>query len=193
MEKLRKSVLAAERRNRNFRGHYFSSEQDIREILTEDAVRNALCDKTAGDNCNIAAEHIEHAVRFVADGAYRIFAILVHIRHTKSLLRFIEGDNYQKGLDSRLPFEKEMLKAIFGCEEAAHEFYERQWHFIAPVFCDSVLKRILPIETILPITKEEFLGKGSFGDVYRIDIAPSHQHFKSDKLNSQQVCQCLPV
>lgn len=191
MEKLRDLVLAAERKNTNHWGQWFSSEQDLRDIFTEDTIRNALCDENIQDDCKIDPEHIEQAVKFVIYGAFKIFAILVHIRHTSSLLRFIETDNYQTGLDSRLPFEERRLKAILK-DPASQEFYERQWHFIAPVFCDSVFRRILPPETILPITHQEFLGKGSFGIVYGINIAPSHQQFKSNTSDCQPVCPSRP-
>ncbi|KAF7502473.1 hypothetical protein GJ744_005688 [Endocarpon pusillum] len=179
MEDLRKSILTAQNKNRNIHGQCFVSDDDLRDVLTEEAVRKALRDRETTNDCKLEPFHIDHAVHVVLHGARRTFAILVHIRHTKSILQFIEGDKYQGSrLDDRLPFEKEQLQAIFPAPTIVDEFYERQWHFTAPIFCDSIVTRILPPEMILPIIEEESLGAGGFGDVYGIKIASSHQRFE---------------
>lgn len=178
MEDLRNSILTAQNKNRNINGQCFVSDDDLLNVLTKDAVRKALCDREINKDCKLEPFHIDQAVNAVVHGAHRIFAILVYIRYTKSILQFIESDNYQgSGLDHRLPFEKGQLKAIFPASTTVDEFYERQWHFTAPIFCDSSIKRILPPEIILPIIEEESLGDGAFGNVYSIKIASSHQRF----------------
>lgn len=181
--------MTVQNRNKNIHGQCFVSNDDLREVLTEDAVRKALCDTEISKDCKLEPFLIDQAIDVVVHGAHRIFAILVYIRHTKSILQFIEGDNYQSsGLDHRLPFEKGQLQAIFPIPITVDEFYERQWHFTAPIFCDSIVTRILPPEIILPIIEEEPLGKGAFGHVYSIKIASSHQRYDGVS-QSQEVSQ----
>lgn len=194
MEDLRNSILTAQNKNKNIRGQCFVSDDDLRNVLTEDAVRKALCDREINKDCKLESFHIDQAVNVVVHGAYRIFAILVYIRHTKSILHFIGGDNYQRsGLDHRLPFEKGQLQVIFPAPTIVDEFYERQWHFTAPIFCDSIITRILPPETILPIIEEELIGAGGFGDVYSIKIASSHQRFDGIPQSQLEVSQERPA
>lgn len=194
MEDLRNSILTAQSKNTNILGQCFVSDDDLHNVLTEDAVRKALCDRETNKDCKLEPFHIDQAVNVVVHGAHRIFAILVYIRHTKSILQFIGVDNYQRsGLDHRLPFEKGQLKVIFPASTTVDEFYERQWHFTAPIFCDSVITRILPPEIILPIIEEELLGAGGFGDVYSIKIASSHQRFDGVSQSQREVSQELPA
>lgn len=194
MEDLRNSILTAQNKNRNIHGQCFVSDDDLRDVLTEDAVRRALRDREINKDCRLESFHIDQAVDVVVHGAHRVFAILVHIRHTKSILQFIGGDNYQSsGLDHRLPFEKGHLQAIFPAPTTADEFYERQWHFTAPIFCDSIITRILPPEIILPIIEEEPLGTGGFGDIYSIKIASSHQRFDGVSQSQREVSQERPA
>ena len=194
MEDLRNSILTAQNKNKNTNGQCFVSDDDLRNVLTEDAIRKALCDREINKDCKLETFHIDQAVNVVVHGAHRIFAILVYIRHTKSILQFIKADNYQSsGLDHRLPFEKEQLRAIFPAPTTVDEFYERQWHFTAPIFCDSSIKRILPPEIILPIIEEESLGDGAFGNVYSIKIASSHQRFDGVSQSQREVSQDHPA
>lgn len=188
MEDLRNSILTAQNKNTNIRGQCFVSDDDLRKVLTEDAVHKALCDRETNKDCRLEPFHIDQAVNVVVHGAHRIFAILVYIRHTNSILQFIKVDNYQRsGLDHRLPFEKTQLLSIFPARTTADEFYERQWHFTAPIFCDSIITRMLPPEIILPIIEEEPLGAGGFGDVYSIKIASSHQCFDGVSQSQREV------
>ena len=190
MEGLRKSILTAQNKNKNIYRQCFGSEDDLRDILTKEAVRKALCETEITKDCKLEPFHIDHVIDVIVHGAHRIFAILVIIRHIKSILLFIEGDKYQGSkLDHKLPFEKEQLQAIFLDSTTADEFYERQWHFTAPIFCDSIVTRILPPEIILPIIEEESLGEGAFGEVYGIKIASSHQRFDSVSRSQREVSQ----
>jgi hypothetical protein len=180
MDELRGAILEVQNKHRNVQGRCFVAEEDLRAVLTRGAVNQALYDKDIDKNCKLELYHIDEAVDVVINGAHRVFAILVLIRYTKFILQFIQGDNYQgSGLDQRLPFDKDRLRSIFHAQAPIEEFYDKQWHFTAPIFSDSVFTRLLPRETILPITEEEQLGEGGFGNVYRITIPPSHQRFQS--------------
>jgi hypothetical protein len=188
MEKLRNSILELQNKNKNFRRQSFVSEQALAELLTRDAVYQALSDERASDDCKLAPFHIEQAIDVVVNGSHKIFAILVHIRQTKSIRQFIENDPFRgSGLDRGLPFDEAKLCDILSEPVIANEFYERQWHFVAPKFSESVFTRTLPQETILPFIKQQLLGEGGFGDVYNIEIASSHQLFHCTSWDVKQV------
>jgi len=115
---------------------------------------------------------------------------LVHIRQTKSIRQFIENDQFQgSGLDRGLPFDKDKLLGILSVPVTAKEFYEQQWHFVAPKFSESVFTRTLPPKTILPFIKQQqqHLGEGGFGSVYNIEIASSHQLFHCTSWDVKEV------
>ena len=186
MEGLRNSILTLQRLN--VYNENFVSSDDLRKVLTEDALRSALRDRISTDDCRLEPYNIEDVLKAVIQGAHRIFAILVHIRRTSSILQFMRHDRYQaSGLDNRLPFRMEELRAIFPAQIVRNEFYERQWHYSSPVFCDSVVIRDLPVNTILPFVNEEPLGDGAFGDVYRIEIPPSHLCIESVSKGQREV------
>lgn len=188
MEELRDSVLKVQNKYKNPRGQHFVSNQELYEVLSRDSVHKALHDKDISNSCKLEVYHIDHAVDAIISGAHRIFAILVYIRNTKCIRHFIEGDKYKgSGLDHGLPFDKENLRTILPTELIADEFYERQWHFSAPIFSDSVFSRALPPETILPFTNEQRLGEGGFGDVYSINIEPSHQRYCDNSVQHWEV------
>jgi hypothetical protein len=191
MEKLRNKIW--ELQNENFRHQKFVSEQDLGELLTRDVVYQALSDERASDNCRLEPFHIEQVVDVVVNGGHKVFAILVHIRQTKSIRQFIENDQFQgSGLDRGLPFGKAKLCDILSESVTANEFYEQQWRFVAPKFSESVFTRTLPPEMILPFIKQQPLGEGGFGDVYNIEIASSHQLFHCMSWDVKEVSLRLP-
>ena len=122
MEKLRNMILEVQNKNRNVQNRCFVSDQDLCEVVTRDTVHEALCD-TVDDNCQLALYQINDVVNVVINGARRIFAILVHIRHTKSIRQFIEDDKYcASELDHGLPFDMAKLSAILSARPIVDEF-----------------------------------------------------------------------
>ena len=188
MDKLRNAIVESQYKNKDNRGRCFVSGPDIQGLLTRGAVREALYDKNASANCKLEPYLVDQAVEVVNNGAHRIFAILIHIRHTKSICHFFEHDRSQNlELDHALPFDQSTLYAILKDHTVAGEFYERQWHFAAPVFSDNIFTKVLPPETILPFTKDEIIGAGGFGDVYSIEIEPSHRRFLNRSMQQVEV------
>lgn len=181
MEKLRNSILIVRGKNENTQGQHFASDQDLQQLITRQAVLDALFDKDISKDCRLEAYHIDHAVDVVVRGAHKIFAILVIIRQTKYIRNFVESDHFKEALDHGLPFQEGALKSFFPTQVTAREFFEQQWHFTAPVFSDSVFHRVFSNKTIMPYLEEELLGSGGFGSVYRIKVSPSHHLFQASR------------
>lgn len=188
MDKLRNLIFEVRSKNENIDGHYFVADQDLRDVMTQDVVREALLDQDINRKSRLEPYHVDHAASVIASGAHKIFAILVLIDYTKAIRQFIENDNYQSSsLDHGLPYDKVKLRELLPTERVVTDFFEKQWHFTTPMFSDSVFHRFLPRETILPIIKQDWLSSGGFGEVYSIEIPSSHQRFHSGLLQSREV------
>lgn len=162
-------------------GHPFASRDDICAIMTKEKVLAALQDSNYAQHCKFDPEHIPNVLENILRGAQRIFAILVEIQATRFIQCFIQDDSYQgDALDSRLPFTSGNLNRILNTKDLPHisrDFFLKQWHFTAPIFCDTTFTRALAPETILPFTKSEKLGEGSFGQVWRIEIPAANHRY----------------
>ena len=178
MDDLRGSILKVQHKQSNWQGHGFASDDDVRRIMNRDSVRTALRDRDIAPKDKMEPAQIDNAVETIISRAQRIFAILVLISRTKFIRRFIESDNFQNStLDQGLPFDRHKLRHILKDENVETQFLDQQWSFTAPILSDSIFARILPRNSILPFTKNDRLGEGSFGVVYVIAIPPSHQLF----------------
>ena len=174
MDKLRDSIFEARTKHENVDGRSFVAEQDLRNVIIPDVVREALLSEDVNENCRLEPYYVDNAVDVVVKGAHKIFAILVLVDYTRAIRQFIEDDKYQNSsLDHGLPFDKTTLRKMLPNERVVTRFYEEQWHFTAPVFSDSVFQRSFPRETILPFVRQDWLSSGGFGDVYSIEIPSS--------------------
>jgi serine/threonine protein kinase len=173
--------------NTNVEGNHFVSGQPLRQILTRDAIRDALLDRKI-----FAPYHVDQVIDAVLKGAHKTFAILVLIKQPKCIRKFIEHDQYHSsGLDRGLPFEEEKLSIMLPSRRIAVAFREKQWGFIAPIFCESIFTRTLPSMAVLPFLQEEKVGCGGFGEVYMIRIASSHQRLGDPSLQNRVVSTTL--
>lgn len=189
MDPLRKDLLKV-LKYKTPSGSSFASKDDVCAIMTKERVSAALNDGNYAQHCKFDAAHIPDVLKVILCGAQRIFAILVQIQATRFIQCFIQDDPYQNdALDSRLPFTRGNLNRILNAKEfpfISEEFFSKQWQFAAPIFFDTTFTRSLPPETILPFTKDEKLGEGSFGQVWSIEIpAPNHRYH--DGLSPLQV------
>lgn len=161
-------------------GGVFYADDDIRKVMEPSAVRNALTDRNAGDDCKIEPHYIESAVKAICRDGHKVFAVLVYIRKTRFIGHFVK-DNY---LDPMLPFPERTLLKIIGEQTTALLFFNDQWKFAPPVFNESVFARSLPKPTILPFTKDKLItgGEGAFGIVSEIEMPSSHHDFPVSKV-----------
>jgi hypothetical protein len=160
MEEIRGSINSL--RRRNVESRYYIPEAALYKVLDETSVRIAL------QQC--APHKYEDLVKTISKGGRKILSILLLNSHEKYIEQFVAEDQYQTSqLDHRLPFELEKLHQLLQPIQA-ELFYEKQWEFTSPVFSESVLRRQLSDQTILPFTSESSAGKGSFGIVYKIQL-----------------------
>jgi hypothetical protein len=97
------------------------------------------------------------------------------MREEPLIVNFLRRDQLLRTrLDEKLPRQVDELVVILKSKAIAEEFYEFQWQFLAPVFSELKVHRLLHEETILPFLAEEYLGQGGFGKVYRTRIHESH-------------------
>ena len=181
MEELRRTIVKIQNKYTNHEGRSFINDQDLQKVLSFDTIYAALHDNNMEENCKIEPYHVDEIVNIISAGARKTFAILVCIRYVKVISCFLANDKCRAPeLDHMLPLDKSSLQAIFDDQIFVNEFWERQWHYIAPVLSETVLLRSFPKETIMPFFHNDFFASGGFGDVYNIDIEPSHRRFGQD-------------
>jgi hypothetical protein len=185
LSELRMKLLAV--RCRNTQGQYFFPHSAVKDLITAEAVRNAL------QHSDVASPQLETAVQyFQKHDAYMTVAILILIKEPGSFIGFISGDDLQDlSPDLKLPLVLNKLEQILP-GPAAHEFFDQQWAFKAPFFSESILPRVLSDDTVLPFIRNDELegGVGAFGRVYEIQIEESYR--SADEIWQRQVLLVYP-
>ncbi|MCJ1396370.1 hypothetical protein MMC18_009260 [Xylographa bjoerkii] len=175
MESLRDEMGAL--RVRNPESRYFVPYQQYHDFMTKDRIRQGLIDS------NITTYHLLEITKCIVEGARQIFGILILLRRTSYITKFIESDQFQgqlPNIDHKLPFRRELLEKILPGALAA-EFYEKQWEFTSPVFSRRMIPRSLDDDSILPTLTDEIVGEGGFGTVHEVTLHPCHQDFGIEK------------
>ena len=180
MESLRDEIGAL--RVRNPESRYFIPYQQYHDFMTKDRVRKGLLES------NISTYHLLETTEFIVEGARQIFGILILLRRTSYIAKFIESDQFQgrlPNIDQKLPFRRELLEEILPAALAA-EFYEKQWEFVSPVFTRRMLPRTLDDDSIIPTLTDEIVGEGGFGTVREVTLHHCHQNFGIEKVCSSR-------
>jgi hypothetical protein len=172
MEEIRDTINAL--RRENFEGKSYIPETLLYNVLSEDIVYQVLQSCT-----NILPQQLGDVAEVVTIGARKILAILILDGHVDYIISFISADQYQESkLDHRLPFDLSNLKGLLHRSPVHGKlFFDRQWEFLSPMFSESVLRRQLDKHTILPITSENYISKGSFGTVWEIHLDQERNMF----------------
>lgn len=156
-------------RCKNAQRRWFIPERRLHESLTKDVIQAAM--QAASVELYKVPELAEH----ILQRGVKIFAVLVLIGSTSTITKFAEKHEYH---DSRLPFVVEFLQTVLS-PAAARRFEERQWEVMAPQFNRGTIHRLLDDDIVLPFMKEEDLGEGSFGAVFKIELNHDHQNFEN--------------
>lgn len=185
MEELQLSLQGL--RIENFQDRYFVPQQSLYELMTPDAVREAL------NESKIARHHLQETVDAIVPGACKIFAVLVANDDVDLITRFIEHDQLQQSLDQRLPFTRDQLNKILSGVSTIRidRFLEKQWEFTAPIFSGKLIARSLERKTVLPFMYEKKIGSGGFGIVYMIKLHNQHCTFEQappDAVRARNIC-----
>ena len=146
----------------------------LKELLPKRRVATlvrALC-----ENGELQVWQQPELIRIIVDNGLRVFATLLSFSRPGLIQNFKETDHFAHSqLDSKLPLSKDSLGLILGDEKLSTRFYKHQWRFLAPFFRADQSHRELPDHVILPFTRCEPLGEGSFGEVHKMTMAASYQ------------------
>ena len=182
MDSLYNLIFERWSRNQNEYKEYFISGEEIRQHMTAERLRAAIVEI-------FPSYHVEQVLGAIQAGGHKTFAILILIKHPKDIDAFIEqGQNQSEGIDRLLPLDQAQLLVRFSNKmPPVVGFLREQRSFTAPVFWDNVFTKMLATEAILPFLSDKYLGSGGFGDVYSVEIAPSHQRFRDMSLRHRGV------
>jgi hypothetical protein len=172
MESLKESLLGL--RQRNYWNNHFVSEIDLYALMSEELIRKALLD------CDLPPNNLPETVKTVCAGLRKIFAILILNGDAKLVTKFIAFDQLQRTeLDKKLPLHLDELCLVLPKTRPyrLELFLERQWEFLPPIFSGKLISRCLAPQTIFPITRDEKIGSGGFGDVFEIEISKDYCDF----------------
>lgn len=160
----------------------------LESILTDAAVEGCIRE------CGLEGPWADDCIQAVKAGGRKILMILIWLNSVKLLHKFLDKG---RASDAQLPFELDLLKRILGEEdEAAHDFYEKQWSAIPAFFEDDLTHRTYHQRTILPfLGREKGLGEGGFGEVSAVTLAGSQYRFHglSQTLVRCDLCNVHPL
>lgn len=154
-------------RRPNIEGRYFIPEKALYGVVRATLKR---CEA-------INIYELDHLAGIVYDGGRKTLGILLLDRHVRYIKKFVEGDQYQVSkMDDKLPVELQKLEKFM---EPVHAqlFQQRQWEITSPVFSESILRRQLEDQTILPFIRDTYIGHGGFGTVYEIHLDAEQNMF----------------
>ena len=156
-------------REENYNVKKFIPERDFRSVLPTVLVKNII-------STLVPSYNLDEVIEFALEDAPKVFGILILINRADCIDRFIRTDQLQtRHVDNLLPFTIDILQQILDDVDIAHQFYEKQWEFCAPVFSGRIIPRVFARHTILPFLQESFLTAGGYGQVYKVEIHPSHR------------------
>ncbi|KAF2732806.1 kinase-like protein, partial [Polyplosphaeria fusca] len=156
----------------NWRSEKYVPIRELKQLLNESTVKQVL------QESEIEPYQHPEIVRSVRSGGYRTFGILCIISRTSKIAEFVKRDGFLPiDLDSRLPYEEQVLKIIIPDDYRA--FYDNQWAFSAPIFACNFQHRILHDKCILPFQEIEEKGEGGFGVISKVSLPGAHQAIAS--------------
>ena len=162
---------------------YFFSQHDIRTLLTDDIIAEAISE-CVQDHAIPEHQGTYVTTRIVNEGKI-IFGILVWKKWLHKLIKCIEHNV----LDSQLPLEVARADEILG--NIGWNFaHNAQWEFLPRILTNEMsgIHSRFRKEEILPFIDETWLGEGSFGDVFKVSVLPSSQ-----TMFPKQVCFSIGI
>jgi hypothetical protein len=141
------------------RRKYFYPPGDVKKLLTTPVIRESISSipSLREDQLNLFASLIQ-------EENLKTFAILLSDGHQYQILEFL----FRRLNDDRIPYAEESLHFLSKVE--ARHFVQRQWEFIPVVLTRRAVHRKIQDEEILPFLKEEHVGEGGFGTVFKVKL-----------------------
>lgn len=144
----------------------FISPKSLADTMQEQWVRRAL------QHYAIEFQDVDELAIIILRQALKVFGILILTDNVQLLGKF-----YSHGIlhDDKLPLNDSMLGVLIpenggNAKHRRGDILNEQWKFLAPSFSPSVLHQEFKDEIILPFIKNDHIGRGTFGDVYKIEI-----------------------
>ncbi|KAF2496438.1 HET-domain-containing protein [Lophium mytilinum] len=137
-------------------------------------------------------------VDWILNGARKLFAICVEcgiLPRRNMLATFLRFRKYgfdDKSLPIRNPRDNSRPTASNSPDPVFHEqvwsmfklhnFYEKQWKYLVPVFGSNQYDYDLPSDCILPFqTDRDDTGQGAFSSVYKVKVHPDHMRLENSE------------
>lgn len=164
---LRRRILTLRVENVEFK--HFVPEERLASVVTKERVAQIVSQL-------VPLESKNEVIRFIINGARKVFSILILIDYVCHISRFITRDQMQRRpIDNLLPLHTNALRNTLDDEIVVTQFYEKQWEFCAPVFSREIMPRALEVPTVLPYLSDTLLASGASGIVHKITIHHSHR------------------
>ncbi|KAH8781096.1 hypothetical protein F5883DRAFT_516440 [Diaporthe sp. PMI_573] len=96
-------------------------------------------------------------------------SLAANINPKCDLKDLLEWANIQQALQ-HYAIEFQDINGNRGAKHLRGDILNKQWKFLAPSFSPSVLHQEFKDDLILPFIKNDHIGGGHFGDVYRIEV-----------------------
>ena len=166
---LRRQILTLRVQNSEFR--HFVPEEKLASVVTKERVTQIVSQL-------VPLESKDEVIRFIINGARKVFSILILVDYVGHISQFITRDQMQRRpIDNLLPLRTNALRNTLNDEIVVTQFYEKQWEFCAPVFFREIMPRALEVPTILPYLSDISIASGSYGTIYKINI---HDCYRPD-------------
>jgi hypothetical protein len=156
-------------------GRYIVSQHELKCLFPKEVVGLAI------QECGVPDFRQPHAANRIFNEGRVVLGILIWKGWEQKLTNFIAHNS----LDDQLPLDIEQAQKVSAY--IGQEFSRNaQWEFLPRILTKEMSGYNCQIrdEEILPyIGKPEFLGKGAFGEVFKLSVLPSCQ-----TIFPQQVC-----
>lgn len=136
----------------------------LKDILRQSVVQEIL--KTVPQ---IREDERSLFASLICDKASKIFCILCLDNQEKHITDFL----FRRIEDSAIPLSRYDLKFMGSeNEEAQEEFLRKQWWFKAVCLHRGDIHRELLPKEILPFQTDDYVARGTFGEIYQVKIDP---------------------
>ncbi|KAK4212633.1 kinase-like domain-containing protein [Rhypophila decipiens] len=165
---------------KNFQDHRFIPDINIRKLLPDDVIDACIRESAKLEG----PDWVKDCCDTIKSGGRKILLILIQVEKVHLVIKFVDSQN---AIDSRLPFEENQLEQILDSKADAEVFYEKQWSVIPASFGRDITHRTHQARAIMPFLKEEELGGGAFGDVYKVHLLGTQHEFHGIESNGEMV------
>ena len=178
---LRRQIISLRVKNAEFK--HFVPEESLASVVTQERVAQIVSQL-------IPLESKDEVIKFIVNGARKVFSILILIDYVRHISPFITRDQMQRRpIDNLLPLHTNALENILDDKIVVDQFYEKQWEFCAPVFSREIVPRALDVPTVLPYLSDTPLASGAYGVVHKITIHYCHRPDGYDNTEDASVLQ----